>query len=191
MKWTSKSYGIPDELFIRDKVPMTKSGIRSLTLSKLVLESTSRVLDIGCGTGSVSVECGIICDQGHITAIDADPLAVELTQKNCAHFEVDHVTIIQGNAPQDLPKQPFDRIFLGGGSKHIGPIIQYVNDTLCNDGIFVANTILLESTYLILKALEVHDFKQIECMQVNISKSEHAGYMLLAHNPIFIISAKK
>lgn len=191
MKWTKKSYGIPDELFIRDKVPMTKSGIRSLSLSKLLLESTSHVLDIGCGTGSVSVECAIMCDQGHVTALDFDTLAVELTEKNCALFEVDNVTIIQGSAPEDLPDHMYDRIFLGGGSKQIIPIIAFAKEHLTDEGIFVANTILLESTYHILNALEDNNFKAIECMQVNIAKSEYKGYMMIAHNPIFIISAQK
>lgn len=191
MKWTSKSYGIPDELFIRDKVPMTKSGIRALTLSKLLLESRSQVLDIGCGTGSITVECCILCDKGHVTALDFDPLAIELTQKNCDLFEVDNVSLIQGRAPEDLPKQEYDRIFLGGGSKAVSSIIAYAKQYLSEDGVFVANTILLESTYKILKALEENNFKTIECLQVGISKSEHTGYMMMANNPIFIISAKK
>lgn len=191
MKWLSKSYGIPDELFIRDKVPMTKSSIRSVTLSKMLLYSTSKVLDIGCGTGSVSVECAILCSEGHITAIDDDPLAVELTQKNSELFEVNNMSILQGSAPQDLPDIMFDRIFLGGGSKHIESIVTYCAKHLIDNGIIVANTILIDSTYKVLQALEINGFIDIECIQVAVSKSEYSGHMLLAHNPIFIISARK
>ena len=47
--------GIPDEEFIRGKVPMTKSEVRAVCLSKLALSPTDIAYDIGCGTGSVTM----------------------------------------------------------------------------------------------------------------------------------------
>ena len=47
--------GIPDEEFIRGKVPMTKSEVRAVCLSKLSLSSSDIAYDIGCGTGSVTI----------------------------------------------------------------------------------------------------------------------------------------
>ena len=48
--------GVPDEAFVRGKVPMTKEEIRCIALSKLRLGETSVAYDIGAGTGSVAVE---------------------------------------------------------------------------------------------------------------------------------------
>ena len=40
------------------------------------------VYDIGCGSGSISVEAALqIEDSGHVHAVDYDPKAVELTKK--------------------------------------------------------------------------------------------------------------
>ena len=50
---------IADEEFIRGKVPMTKSEVRSLCLAKLNLPEDGILYDIGAGTGSVSVEAAV------------------------------------------------------------------------------------------------------------------------------------
>lgn len=61
-----------DELFLRgEKVPMTKEAVRALALSKLELHRASHLIDIGAGTGSVSIEAALqypwIARDGHRT----------------------------------------------------------------------------------------------------------------------------
>lgn len=49
-----------DELFLRgEKVPMTKEAVRALALSKLELHRASHLIDIGAGTGNVSIEAAL------------------------------------------------------------------------------------------------------------------------------------
>lgn len=183
-------FGIPDEEFIRDKVPMTKSEVRAIAVSKLRLTETSRVLDIGCGTGSITVECGLICNQGEVTTIDQKEDAVNLTRKNVYKFGLNNVEIIEGSAPDDIPDKRYDSIFLGGGSRHIDEIIDFAIEHLEPEGVFVANTILIDSTYKILASLEGR-FKDIDVAMVQVSKGyKIAGWMMKANNPIYIISAR-
>ena len=81
--WKIKTPGIPDELFERDeKVPITKEEVRVIQIAKGRLKPGMIVYDIGCGSGSISVEAAIqIEDSGHVHAVDYDPKAVELTKK--------------------------------------------------------------------------------------------------------------
>lgn len=61
-----------DELFIRsEKVPMTKEAVRALALSKLELHRAQHLIDIGAGTGSVSIEAALAHPGLQVTAIEA------------------------------------------------------------------------------------------------------------------------
>jgi precorrin-6Y C5,15-methyltransferase (decarboxylating) CbiT subunit len=191
--WNKQVQGIPDEFFIRGDIPMTKSEVRAITLSKLQLKKDAYLLDIGCGTGSVSVESGFIATEGKIIAVDEKVEAINLTKANAKQFDLHNITTIQGTAPEILPDQDFDQIFLGGGSNRLNSIMDYVNEHLKPKGRFVANTILINSTYELLHLLEAYKFKNIECVQIQISRGHHhsVGWMMKALNPIYIISAEK
>lgn len=192
MNWNYKTPGIPEEYFITGNVPITKTEVRVITLSKLKLSEDSIALDIGCGTGSVTVEMAQLCSKGLVYSLDKNEDAIELVNKNVEKFQLSNVEILQGEAPGALPSITFDRIFIGGGSKSLDEIVNYVHEHLKPGGIVVANTILLDSTYNMLKLLTDKGFKNIECVNVNISKASSVpGWMMKAQNPIYIISAVK
>ena len=77
--WNFKTPGIPDEHFERaEKVPITKEEVRTIQISKARLKPGQIVYDIGCGSGSISVEAAIqIESSGKVLAIDYDENAVE------------------------------------------------------------------------------------------------------------------
>lgn len=65
-RWPYASSGIPDELFIRGDVPMTKQEVRAVALAKLRLTATDTVWDVGAGTGSVSIEAALVARAGSV-----------------------------------------------------------------------------------------------------------------------------
>ncbi len=190
MEWDKSMAGIPDECFIRDDVPMTKAEIRALTLWKLKLGQGMNFLDIGCGTGSITVEAALICKDGIVDAIDFRDKAVELTRKNVKLFGLNNVNIIHGSAPQSLPSKYYDRIFIGGSGNQMSTLLKYCGEHLNQNGIVVINAILIDTAYEALKGMESFEFKEIECICANISKSQktNSGWMMKALNPIYIIS---
>ncbi len=152
--WKYKTPGIPDELFLQsDKVPgPTKEEIRVLTISKARLKEGFYVLDVGCGTGGLTVEAALqVGNKGRVFAVDEDEEAVKLTMSNVEKFDAqDIVKVICGKAPEafsDFPK--VDAVMIGG-SKNLREIIQASFEKMKEQGRIVVNAILLETGFTAL-----------------------------------------
>ena len=106
--WKYKTPGIPDEEFERtESVPITKEEVRSIQISKARLSPGQIVLDIGCGSGSITVEAGLqVESDGKVIGVDLDPNAIELTNRNLKKFGVDNTTLILGNAKEKISELP-------------------------------------------------------------------------------------
>ena len=74
-------HGLDDDLFLRGKVPMTKSEVRSISLSKLRLHKDAVVWDVGAGTGSVSIEAASLAKDGVVYAIEKKDEAIDLLEQ--------------------------------------------------------------------------------------------------------------
>lgn len=185
-------YFIKDDEFIRGKCPMTKEEIRMLSICKMDLNENSKVLDVGAGTGSISVQCSKICDNGSVIAIEKEDDAFDIINKNKEKFNCDNLKIIKGealNVLDDLDCE-FDSIFIGGSSGDIEEIIIECSKKLKQNGVMVLNFITVNNVYKTLNLFQSLNF-DIHCNQVSISRTKGKSFMLIANNPIFIISAKK
>lgn len=191
-KWTSCVPGIPDSMFIRGSVPMTKEEIRVLTLSKLRLDKDSIVYDIGAGTGSVSVECALLCSEGKVYAVEKTPQGIELINKNKDKFSILNIETIEGEAPDViLGRQCPDRVFIGGSGGRIEDIIKWISG-FDKRPVVAANAVTIESACEILKMLEQYGFEDVEAVMASVSKSQKAGtrHLMKALNPVYIISGR-
>ena len=195
--WNFKTPGIPDDLFERsEKVPITKEEIRTIQVSKARLRPGQIVYDIGCGSGSISIEAAFQVEKsGKVIAIDYNPNAIELTKKNLKKFGVSNVSVIFGDAKEKILEleEKADSIFVGGTGGDTQDIIQKCKNKLKSGGRIVIAIILIETLFSVLKVLDDLDFDSIDITQITISKSKKtsSGTMMLARNPITIISATK
>ena len=195
--WKFKTPGIPDEEFDRtESVPITKEEVRAIQISKARLSAGQTVLDIGCGSGSITVEAGLQVEStGNVIGIDVDPKAVELTKNNLEKFQVSNTTIILGDAKEKISdlNEEVDAIFIGGTGGDTKDILELCENKLKPGGRIVIGVILIETLYSVLQTIEKLKFNAVDITQITIGKSRKTstGTMMLARNPVTVISATK
>lgn len=188
--WPFSGPGIPDGVFLRDKVPMTKEEVRSLTISKLSLRSHHVLWDVGAGTGSVSIEGAFAVPAGQVFAVERKPEAVSLIEQNRARFGVPNLHVVSGTAPEALAHLPApDRVFVGGSSGQLREIM------LCamakNPRVrIVVNAITLETVGEALRCFTSLGMEQVDITQINVAKGRTAGayHLMMGQNPVYLIS---
>jgi len=183
---------MPDESFIRDKIPMTKREIRVLTLNKLNIKDNDVIWDIGAGTGSISIEAALNTPLGEVLAIEKNPEAVKLLRANKEKFKCENLQIIEGSAPQifnQIPKPT--RAVIGGSGGNMQEILEYLWFKTEVENI-VINTITLNNTNQALEILTKFA-AIIDASQISVNKITlvNGNYMLQSQNPIFIISTRR
>ena len=181
---------IKDEEFIRGDCPMTKEEIRILSIAKLELKEEYMLLDVGAGTGSVSIQMSKCCPKGQVIAVEKDPKALDILVKNKEKFDAHNLSIIEGEALEiegQINKQ-FDAIFIGGSGGNIETIIKAYSLKLKQGGNIVLNFITIDNLYKAMSTLKELGY-ETECVQLSVSKTKK--FMLVANNPIFILSGKK
>ncbi len=181
MRW------IKDDLFIRGSIPMTKFNIRTLSIAYLKIENGDRLLDIGSGTGSISIEAAL---QGaEVWAIEREGEGIELIKANNDKFRTG-INIIHGQAPKDLPDFKFNKCFVGGSRGQLKSIFEYLDIHLEEGGILCANFIVLKNLNEFTELLNIYNYKDIETQLIQTSSTDKLG-LLKGENPIFIIKGVK
>lgn len=186
---------IKDDEFIRGNCPMTKEDIRALSIWKMNLSDKTNVLDIGSGTGTITVQSAMIAKNGKVYSIERDEDAYNTSIKNIKKFKVTNVLLEKGEAADILDKYienklSFDSIFIGGSGGDLELLIKKSDLLLKNQGTLVMNFITLNNTYKGIEKVKSLNYK-IEITTVNISKNKENSYMMIANNPIYIISCYK
>ena len=189
------THGLPDNVFQRGAgadgvVPMTKSEIRAVCLSKLQLTERSACWDVGAGTGSVAIEMALQAKKGRVFAIERKSAAVELLHLNRESFSVENLSIVSGCAPEaclDLPAP--SHAFIGGSSGNMKEIITLLlekNPTIR----IVATAIALESISELTACIKEFPWVYTEIISMQVAHDKKAGpyHLMTGQNPIYIFT---
>lgn len=180
-----------DEWFIRGEIPMTKSEVRAVSVSRLELQTNSIVYDIGAGTGSVSVEAALKVPEGHVYAFEQKEEGCALIRANAKKAGLTNLTVVPGKAPESLAGYPApDRVFLGGSSGNMEEILDLVTEL--NPAVqLVINVIALESLNQAMAWFQKKGWEpEVVCMQVSRAAKRGPYHMMQAQNPIYILAAQ-
>jgi precorrin-6y C5,15-methyltransferase (decarboxylating), cbiE subunit len=186
----SIGFGLSDEVFARDKVPITKSEVRAIIMSKLDIHPDSICYDIGAGSGSVTIEMSRLAYEGKVYAIEKNPLAVELIKKNIHNFSAENIELIHAKAPEGLDNiLDADKIFIGGSGGELISMMEMIFTSKKNPTI-VISAITMETIAQITNIVKLARQKgyDTEITAVNVSKSKEVGpyNMMIAQNMVFI-----
>lgn len=176
---------IPDEAWVRGKVPMTKEAIRILSIAKLQLYADSVVYDVGAGTGSVSIEAALAAEDGMVYAIEKKDEAVALIRENKRRFGVVNLQVVHGTAPQALEDLPVPtHAFIGGSSGNLQAIVECLMEK--NPAVrIVINAISLETMAEIAR---LSGTCETEVMMVQTARANPVGayHLMMGQNPVMI-----
>ncbi|MDR3779208.1 MAG: precorrin-6y C5,15-methyltransferase (decarboxylating) subunit CbiE [Collinsella sp.] len=191
-RWPYASSGIPDELFIRGDVPMTKQEVRAVALAKLRLTATDTVWDIGAGTGSVSIEAALVARAGSVWAVERNAAGVRLIRENADAFGCGNVHAVPGVAPEALAKLPVpDAVFVGGSAGELPSIVEAALEKNSQVRLCVP-CVTVETLTEACALLSGSRFKGFEACQVSAARAEAVGshHLMKAQNPVFLVSAR-
>lgn len=191
-RWPYASSGIPDELFIRGDVPMTKQEVRAVALAKLRLTATDTVWDVGAGTGSVSIEAALVARAGSVWAVERNVAGVQLIRENADAFGCGNVHAVPGVAPEVLAKLPVpDAVFVGGSAGELPSIVEVALEKNSQVRLCVP-CVTVETLTEACALLSSSRFKGFEACQVSAARAEAVGshHLMKAQNPVFLVSAR-
>lgn len=189
------THGLPDDAFQRGGgeegvVPMTKSEVRSVCLSKLRLTDRAVCWDVGAGTGSVAIEMALQARKGQVYAIERKASAVDLLQHNKERFFAENLTVVSGCAPEACGGLPAPtHVFIGGSSGNMREILRLLLEKNPNVRV-VATAISLESVAELTACMTEFPFAETEVVSMSVARDRKAGayHLMTGQNPIYIFT---
>lgn len=187
--------GLPETAFQHEAGLITKSEVRAVTLAKLELMPTAALTlwDLGAGSGSVAVEAARMLPRGRVVAVERKPERVAQIKANGKTFGCANLSVVEAELPEGTGALPTpDRIFIGGGGRHLEAILKAAVERLKPGGILVTNTVLLGSLALARSTLDALGLAH-ETVQIQVSRSSRMPWdeRLAPQAPVWIVKGWK
>jgi precorrin-6B C5,15-methyltransferase / cobalt-precorrin-6B C5,C15-methyltransferase len=185
---TPPGWALPDDAFEHRAGMVTKAEVRALALARLGPGTGDLIWDVGCGSGSVAIECARL--GAAAIGIDKDPDAVALTARNAAAHGVP-VQAVHGEAPAALAALPDpDAVFVGGGGAGLDAIL----DACCARArrAVVVTLAIVERAGPALERLQAAGLEaEATMVQASRLRPLAGGHRLAAENPVIVVSGAR
>lgn len=162
----------------------TRDEVMAVTLFKLDLRPGDRFMDIGCGTGKVSIHAAR--QAGSVCAIDQRSEAIEHARREAERAGVTNVEFVEGNAADLIPGLPRpDAAFLGG-SRDMDRILTLLAGLKVRS--IVVNAVKIEtltSAISLMRGLEI--FREAVLVQVSHASPLGSGHVWKPDHPVAVI----
>jgi cobalt-precorrin-6B (C15)-methyltransferase len=167
----------------------TRDEVLAIDLLKLELRRGDRFLDVGCGTGRVSLEAARQVRQ--VYAIDRRAEAITHARGRAAAARVENIQFFHGDALSFLQDQDdgFDCAFVGG-SRDLSRVLTQLADLV--ERRIVVNAVLISTLQEAVETLQRLGIFR-EALQVQVAKTSPlaGGYRFCAGDPVYVIVGGK
>jgi len=161
----------------------TQPEIIAIVLSKLDIKSTEVFVDIGCGSGSVSIAAAKLAKK--VFSIDNRNDAFAATSTNIKECFLNNISVLKGDASTLIPDMDMDCVFIGG-SKNIRQVIEIL--TRKTKVRFIVSAVKIETVSIALETMKRNNvFKELLQIQLSRGNELAGGTMFKPENPIFLI----
>jgi precorrin-6Y C5,15-methyltransferase (decarboxylating) len=180
-----RSWALSEDEFEHRAGMITKAEVRAVALAALGPGSGDLVWDVGCGSGSVGIECARL--GAAVIGVDRDPEAIALTRRNAERHRVAVRTVL-GSAPEALAGLPDpDAAFVGGGG--IGVLGEAATRAR---RVVVVTLALVERIGPALDQLAGHGLSvTATTLQASRLRAMPGGHRLAAENPVTVIVGRR
>lgn len=183
-------WALPEDRFAHRDSMITKAEVRALAVSRLRPRLGRLVWDVGAGSGSVGIECGLL--GAAVLAVETDPDACELIRGNADAHGV-QVRVVRGRAPAALDGLPVpDAVFVGGGGPDVVAAVAARPPELGPDRIVVALA-AVDRVQPCVQALRGNGF-DVDGVQLAASRFADlpgGSLRLSATNPVFLLTGER
>ena len=165
----------------------TQDEIMAVSLFKLGLRSTDTVLEIGCGTGKVSI--ALARQAKKIVSLDKRPDAITTAQESAQKSGKTNIDFFCADAIDYLKtEQIFDCAFIGG-TQQLSRILPLLAKKVTRT--IVVNAVLLSTlSEAVATMKELGIFHEVVQVQVSRSHEIAGSIMFKPIDPVYIIVGK-
>ena len=186
---------LPDGWFVRAPgVPLSKAACRALAASLLHPLDGQAVLEIGAGSGGITVELARRTGPGTVFAVERSADALDAARNNAERAGcLSSIRFVEGQAPEALASLPrCTRVVVGGHGGAVEAVLEAAWEKLLPGGRLLATANMPSSADRAWKTLKNLGSRP-EVLHVAPSSSAEAGgsWMLTAANPVFLVYADR